>query len=72
MSQGIMTLHSHSGLESSLGFPKHIVLVDAQFASMFHKVGVSTTPFKHGGKDYVKVATIAFVKLGGTFKNLNA
>lgn len=72
MSQGYSQMHSHSGLEGALGFPKHIVLVDAQFASVFHKIGVNTTPFRHHGVDYIKVPIMAFVLNGGVFRNLDA
>ena len=72
MSQGQTQLHSHSALENALGFPKHIVLVDAQYASMFSKKGINTTPFKHNGIEYVKAPILEFVKLGGNFKNLSA
>lgn len=70
MSQGISQLHSHSGLEGALRFPKHFVLVDAIYASQFHKKGVNTIPFKHNGVEYIKVPTIEFVREGGVFKNL--
>ena len=72
MSYGIGTLHSHSGLERELKFPKHIVLVDTKFASLFHQHGFDTTPFVYKGIEYVKAPTLGFVKLGGTFKNLDA
>ena len=65
-------MHSHSGLEGALGFPKHIVLVDARFASIFHKNGINTTPFKHMNVEYIKVPILAFVKCGGVFKNFNS
>lgn len=71
MSQGITQLHSHSGLEGALNFPKHIVLVDAMFASQFHKRGVNTIPFKHNGVEYIKVPILEFVKEGGFFKHLD-
>ena len=68
MSHGINTLHSHSGLERELKFPKHTVLVDAEFARLFHKDLVK--PFKYNGIDYIQVNISMFVKAGGIFKNL--
>lgn len=69
MSQGVPFLHSHSGLERDLNFPKHTVLVDAIYASRFEDV--PTTPFMHGKRKYLKVNILAFVHKGGRFKNLN-
>mgnify|MGYP007012482890 CR=1 FL=1 len=71
MSKGLNILHSHSGLERELRFPKHIVLVDATFASVFHRYGMNTVPFKHRNVEYVKVAILDFIKVGGVFKNLD-
>ena len=71
MSNGLDVLHSHSGLERDLKFPKHTVLVDAKFANTFHKFGIDTKHFKYAGVDYLKVPTLAFVKAGGIFKNLD-
>ena len=68
MSKGINYLHSHSQLESSLGIPKHIVLVDAEYYRLF--TDVETKPFRYFGIDYIKVPTITFVKRGGAFKCL--
>ena len=64
-------MHSHSGLERELKFPKRIVLVDASFASTFHKYGINTVPFKYANVDYIKVLISDFVKVGGVFKNLD-
>ena len=72
MSKGLEKLHSHSGLERDLKFPKHTVLVDASFASVFHKSGIETIPFRYNGLEYVKVSVLAFIHAGGQFKNLNA
>ena len=47
MSHGLTFLHSHSGLERDLRFPKHTVLVDAKFAHMFS--GEQCVPFTHDG-----------------------
>ena len=72
MSHGLQQLHSHSGLERDLKFPKHTVLCDASFASVFHKDGIDTIPFKYNGVEYIKVPILAFVHAGGQFKNLSA
>lgn len=62
-------LHSHSGLEKALNFPKHIVLIDASFGSMFNPNVI--VPFRANGKDYYKVDILLFVKAGGQFKNFD-
>lgn len=72
MSVGLTVLHSHSVLECELKFPKHIVLVDATYASVFHKRGVNTTPFRYNSIDYIKVPILEFVKAGGIFKGLSS
>lgn len=72
MSHGITFLHSHSGLERDLRFPKHTVLVDAKFAYMFS--GEPCVPFTHITHNrikYVKVNILSFVNKGGVFKNLS-
>ena len=69
MSNGITFLHSHSGLERNLRFPKHTVIVDATFANMFS--GKPCVPFTHNSIEYVKVNILSFVKKGGVFKNLS-
>ena len=68
MSVGYNYLHSHSGLERELRFPKHTVLVDAKFEETF--ADCVTKPFSHKGHNYLKVNILTFVKKGGTFKNL--
>lgn len=68
MSHGLTFLHSHSGLERNLRFPKRTVLVDAKFAYMFS--GEPCVPFTHDRIEYVKVNILSFVKKGGVFKNL--
>lgn len=70
MSHGLTQLHSHSGLEGDLKFPKHTVLIDAQFGHLFHKD--TCVPFRYNGIDYFKVNILQFVKNGGVFKNLSA
>lgn len=68
MSHGFTYLHSHSALERELRMPKHLVLVDAQFASSFLTEYVK--PFKYRGVEYYKVPILSFVNKGGVFKNL--
>ena len=70
MSHGLNILHSHSGLERDLKFPKHTVLIDTQFGHLFHKD--TCVPFKYNGVEYLKVNILQFVKNGGIFKNLSA
>lgn len=72
MSRHLNILHSHSGLERELKFPKHTVLVDATFASIFHKYGITTVPFRYYNIDYIKVHILDFVRAGGVFKNLDS
>lgn len=62
-------LHSHSGLERELDMPKHTVLVDESFKSLF--ASEPYTLFRHNGKRYIKVNILSFVKKGGLFKNLS-
>lgn len=69
MSHGLTFLHSHSGLERDLRFPKHTVLVDAKFAHMFS--GEPCVPFTHNHIEYVKVNILSFANKGGVFKNLS-
>ncbi len=69
MSHGLLFLHSHSGLERDLRFPKHTVLVDAKFAYMFS--GEPCVPFTHNRIEYVKVNILSFANKGGVFKNLS-
>lgn len=68
MSKGYDFLHSHSGIEAEMKFPKHFVLVDEEYKSLFKK----STPYIYKGKTYHKVDTIEFVNNGGRFKYLNA
>lgn len=70
MSHGLQQLHSHSGLERELRFPKHTVLIDTQFAHLFTRNLLS--PFRYNGVDYFKVNILKFVNNGGIFKNLSA
>lgn len=70
MSHGLEILHSHSGLERDLKFPKHTVLIDAKFVHLFNKD--TAISFRYGGIDYFKVNILQFVRNGGVFKNLNS
>lgn len=66
MSKGCDYLHSHSGLEIELKFPKHFVLVDEKYEKMFNYA----VPFVHNNTMYLKVRTIDFANNGGVFKFL--
>ena len=68
MSRGISVLHSHSGIEKELKFPKHIVLVDECFGGLFPDEAIK--PFRYDGEMYYKVPILMFVEKGGVFKNL--
>lgn len=70
MGKEMLTLHSHSALERELRMPKDTVLIDAKFGRMF--LDVPHVAYKHGGVNYLKVNTMAFVKRGGVFKNFSA
>ena len=71
MSHGLTQLHSHSGLERDLKFPKHTVLIDAAFGAQVHKHGFKTVLFLSHGHEYLKVNILDFVNSGGVFKNLS-
>lgn len=62
-------MHSHSALERDLKFPKSYVLVDEEFSPIFVEEGVFVAPVTICGVSYVKVPIMAFIKLGGVFKN---
>lgn len=63
-------LHSHSGLERLLGFPKNVVLVDKEFAPLFAKWEHLIEPFRYKQVEYIKVPISLFVFRYGEFKNL--
>lgn len=69
MSAGHNYLHSHSGLERELHFPKHTVLVDTKYADTF--CDCITEPFKYKKAEFLKVNILTFVMKGGVFKNLS-
>jgi hypothetical protein len=64
MSKGCDVLHSHSGIEVEMKFPKHIVLVDEEYEAMFS----NPKPYVYKGKTYMKVSTREFAEKGGIFK----
>lgn len=68
MSEGHNYLHSHSGLERKLRFPKDKVLIDKRYGERFGEAFLK--PFSHKGQDYYKVNIYTFWKKGGVFKNL--
>lgn len=69
MSLNIDYLHSHSGLEKILIYPKHYVIVDVKYKKLFGDEYAKT--FKYNGITYCRVPTILFVKKNGVFKNFN-
>lgn len=68
MSYGHNYLHSHSGLERELKFPKDKVLIDNKYKDVFEEDML--TPFPYNGRNYYKVNIYIFWKRGGVFKNL--
>ena len=68
MSYGHNYMHSHSGLERELKFPKDKVLIDKKYGDRFSEDLLK--PFTYNGHDYYKVNTYVFWKKGGVFKNL--
>ena len=71
MSKGCNYLHSHSAIEREKKFPKHIVLVDKEYKSMFAEGAISLEPYKYNWITYYKVPILSFVKKGGQFKNFD-
>lgn len=69
MSTGLTKLHSHSGIERELKFPKHTVIIDTEYANLFPEEAL--TPLKFYNRDYFKVDVLLFVNAGGIFKNLS-
>lgn len=66
MSKDLQHLHSHSGIEKKLLFPKNIVLVDSMYENLF--VSCKTTKMEYNGVEYLKVPILSFVHNGGVFK----
>ena len=69
MSNGVNYLHSHSGLERELNFPKDVVLVDEKYRDMFPEDMRKLFIYKR--REYYKVNIAYFVRKGGQFKNLH-
>jgi hypothetical protein len=67
MSQGVGYLHSHSAIEREKRLPKHTVLVDEEYESMFK----SPQAFVYSNRLYFQVPILEFVKKGGVFKNFD-
>ena len=75
MSTGENRMHSHSGLERELSYPKNFVIVDKSFKECFDPQSIKEEFFllRDGRKiEYIKVPTLDFVRKGGLFKNLNS
>ena len=66
MSKDLQHLHSHSGIEKKLLFPKNIVLVDSIYKDLFTECKTST--MEYNGVEYLKVPILSFVYNGGVFK----
>ena len=66
MSYNVRRLHSHSGIERDLCFPKSEVLVDSEYKELFP----FARPFVYNEKKYYIVNILTFVKKGGVFLNL--
>jgi hypothetical protein len=49
--------------------PKHLVLVDAKFATTFITNNIRVVSIKYGNTDYIEVPILGFIKMGGVFKN---
>ena len=75
MSLGITYLHSHSGLEREIKYPKHKVLVDEKFENELlgteSKESIKFNRMKHDGVTYIEVPIALFVNKRGVFKNLS-
>lgn len=69
MSRNTDFIHSHSALERELRMPKHLVLVDAKFATTFITNNIRVVSIKYGNTDYIEVPILGFIKMGGVFKN---
>ena len=67
MTANFRHLHSHSGLEKKLLFPKNKVLVDKDFLHLFSNKQAEKFVYKQ--MEYYRVPIMAFVMKGGVFKN---
>lgn len=70
MSENVRYLHSHSGLERELRYPKHLVLCDEEYKELFESSGIKISLLRYKGMRYCEVPTLLFVIKGGVFKNL--
>lgn len=68
MSAGVGFLHSHSGIERDLKFPKDVVLVDVCYENIFEDV--PHKPFMFKKHKFLQVNILNFLHKGGVFKNL--
>lgn len=66
MSKDLQHLHSHSGIEKKLLFPKNVVLVDSMYKDLFTEC--KTLTMEYNGVEYLKVPILSFVYNGGVFK----
>lgn len=68
-------MHSHSGLERELRYPKHKVLVDERYEDWLIdkslKKSIKFDRKTFNDVTYIEVPIMLFVKNGGVFKNLN-
>lgn len=75
MSQGYNFLHSHSGLEREIKYPKYKVLVDEEYEDMLTdgtlKNQIKFSRVKLNNVTYIEVPVSLFIKNGGVFKNLS-
>lgn len=66
-------MHSHSGLEREMRFPKSLVAIDERWLDRFADIAdvIKLEPFSRHGMKYYKVPILYFVKKGGVFKNFS-
>ena len=69
MTANFKQLHSHSGLEKKLMFPKNKVLIDQDFVHLF--TPKQAKRFVYNQVEYYRVPIMPFVMKGGVFKNFN-
>lgn len=67
MTANFKRLHSHSGIEKKLLFPKNIVLIDKEYVHLFPSEQVSKNVYNQ--TEYYRVPIMSFVRKGGVFKN---
>lgn len=68
-------MHSHSGLEREIKYPKHKVLVDEEYEDVLIdtalKKSIKFNRVKYNNVTYIEVPIMLFVKNGGVFKSLD-